>query len=344
MKTGRTLPDLAAEIKRQNETKRDFFVPMNKIDAYPSNNVLELAFGLGKENYFGGPLTENGHDQLGQICNIPAKYYDLMRSHPKLLAENVRHWLNISSDRRMIRALDGNIRAILSDKYRRLDNFDLAQAVLPMINEADAEVVSCQITDSRLYLKAITWKVEDTVKSKLDVGELVYAGVEIENSEIGKGSLRVNPMAYILSCKNGNIAPKYGLRKYHVGRETEMGQIEFSKDTIKAEDKAFWLKVRDLVKHALSETTFKKITEDMKIATGMIIQIPPIQAIELCAEKYSFTVKEKEDVLSHLIQGGSLTSWGLGNAVTRMAQDVDSYDRSTELESIGFEVMQQNWN
>jgi hypothetical protein len=42
--------------------------------------------------------------------------------------------------------------------------------------------------------------------------------------------------------------------------------------------------------------------------------------------------------------GGDLTSWGLGNAVTRMAQDVPSYDRSTELESIGFEIMQHNWN
>lgn len=35
---------------------------------------------------------------------------------------------------------------------------------------------------------------------------------------------------------------------------------------------------------------------------------------------------------------------GLGNAVTRMAQDVESYDRSTELEAIGFQIMNNNWN
>jgi hypothetical protein len=36
-------------------------------------------------------------------------------------------------------------------------------------------------------------------------------------------------------------------------------------------------------------------------------------------------------VLKHLILGGSLTTWGLANAVTRAAQDAESYDRATEL-------------
>jgi hypothetical protein len=70
----------------------------------------------------------------------------------------------------------------------------------------------------------------------------------------------------------------------------------------------------------------------------------PEQAIELVTKKYAFNEFEKDNVLAHLIKGGELTSWGLGNAVTRMAQDVNSYDRSTDLESIGFQIMQQNWN
>ena len=37
-------------------------------------------------------------------------------------------WLQSDDDRRMIRTLDGNVRAVLSDHYRRLDNFDLAEA------------------------------------------------------------------------------------------------------------------------------------------------------------------------------------------------------------------------
>jgi hypothetical protein len=70
----------------------------------------------------------------------------------------------------------------------------------------------------------------------------------------------------------------------------------------------------------------------------------PEKAIELITKKFNLTQNENSNVLSHLIQGGDLSSWGLGNAVTRMAQDVHSYDRSTELEQIGYQIMQNNWN
>ena len=114
-------------------------------------------------------------------------------------------------------------------------------------------------------------------------------------------------------------------------------------DTLRAEDKAFWLTVRDLVKFTLNETTFEKIVATMRESTEKTIQAPD-KAIELVTKKYSMSESESGGVLQHLIKGGDLTSWGLGNAVTRMAQDVNSYDRSTELEAIGFEIMQNNWN
>ena len=41
----------------------------------------------------------------------------------------------------MVRTLDGNARAFLSDRYRRLDNYDLLAHVLPMLRELpDARV------------------------------------------------------------------------------------------------------------------------------------------------------------------------------------------------------------
>src|SRR5690606_21858797 len=134
MKNGLTLVELATEIQRQQEAKKDFIIPDKKIKVYTNAEALELGFELKDGGIFGGDLTENGHDQLGSITGIPSKYYDLMRgSSADLLATNVRYWLERSSDRRMIRTLDGNIRALLSDSYRRLDNYDLAQSVLPML-------------------------------------------------------------------------------------------------------------------------------------------------------------------------------------------------------------------
>jgi hypothetical protein len=341
MKTGKTLQELATEINRQQESKRDFMIPMNKVNAFVHNNSLELGFPIKDNEYelFTAPLTDNGHIQLGSLLNIPKKYYDLCLGHPQLLQKNVQHWIEINNSKRMIRSLDGNIRAILSQSYRRLDNFDLAQQVLPMLFEVGAEIESCEITENKLYIKAITHKVQAEVMK----GDVVSAGIIISNSEVGHGSLSIKPLVYRLVCKNGAIADDFSMRKYHAGRQVEMEQIEFSNETVLAEDKAFWFKVRDLVKFSLSEITFDKIVNVMRESTEIKIEQPE-KAIELITKKYTFNEFEKENVLKHLIQGGDLSSWGLGNAVTRMAQDVQSYDRSTELESVGFMVMKSKWN
>lgn len=340
MKHGKTIHELAAEITRQQKSKRDFVLPTKMVEAFAMNGELNLDWATSNsgDERINAPLTDIAHRQLGEFTGIPAKYYDLMKKHPGLLAKNVEHWLKYSSDRRMLRTLDGNIRALLSDKYRRLDNFDIAQNILPMLNEVSAEVESCEITEKRLYIKAITHKVQAEVK----VGDVVSAGVLIQNSEVGHGSLAIKPLIYRLVCRNGAIADKYALKKYHVGRLVELQDIEFAQDTHAADDKAFWLQTRDLVKHCLNEVTFKKIVESMAETTTQKIG-KVTEVIELVTNDYGFSDTEKENVLDHLINGGDLTSWGLGNAVTRAAQDVESYDRSTELETFGFEIMHRDW-
>ena len=54
---------------------------------------------------------------------------------PHLLDQNVNEWFSKNPERRMIRVLDGKVRAFLSDRYRRLDNLELCATVLPVINE-----------------------------------------------------------------------------------------------------------------------------------------------------------------------------------------------------------------
>jgi hypothetical protein len=341
MKQGKTLQDLALEINRQQKAKRDFIIPANKINAFAVEEHVEIGFPIKDNNreLFTAPLTDNGHIQLGQFCGIPKKYYDMMLVHPALLATNLKHWLERAQETRMVRSMDGAVRALLSDRYRRLDNFDLAQNVLPMLFEANAVVESAEITDRKIYIKAITHKVQAEVKK----GDIVSAGLIISNSETGHGSLSVKPLVYRLICNNGAIVDDFAMKKYHVGRANELEQIEFSNEALNAEDKAFWLKVRDLVKYTLQETTFDKIVETMRESADKKIEQPD-KAIELVGKRFELNENERSNILTHLISGGDLTSWGLGNAVTRTAQDVDSYDRSTELESIGYQIMQQNWN
>lgn len=71
------------------------------------------------------------------------------------------------------------------------------------------------------------------------------------------------------------------------------------------------------------------------------------QVVELAGREFGFSREEGGGILDHLIRSGEYNLYGLSNAVTRFSQDVDSYDRATELESTGYDILTMNrrmWN
>jgi hypothetical protein len=66
--------------------------------------------------------------------------------------------------------------------------------------------------------------------------------------------------------------------------------------------------------------------------------------VELASKSYGLLEYEGKGVLEHLIRGGDLSLYGLANSVTRYAQDVQSYDRSTELEMTAWEMLNMSRN
>jgi len=114
----------------------------------------------------------------------------------------------------MIRTLDHQARAFLSDRYRRLDNYQLASVVLETLSDLGEgiKIISCELTEKRMYIKAINQRLELEVKQ----GDAVQAGICVSNSEIGLGSLSVEPLVYRLVCTNGLIARDFSTKKYHV--------------------------------------------------------------------------------------------------------------------------------
>jgi Domain of unknown function (DUF932) len=214
MKTGRTLQELAAEIERQSASKRDFLADTHELTL--------LTVGEGSELHLPGsgefPLRTLANEQIADHLDIPRRYYSLLRqSHPALLDLNVNRLFRDLPRRRMVRTLDGEVRAFLSDRYRRLDNDDLAEAILPVLGEIpDVQFPSTEITDTRLYIKAVAPRVAGEVRK----GDVVRAGVVISNSEVGMGALLVQPLVYRLVCLNGMIAGEAS-RRCHVGRQID---------------------------------------------------------------------------------------------------------------------------
>ena len=335
MKSGKTLTQLAMELERQSEAKKDFIASTEVLEM---TDTGELALESDITHEF--PVTDHAHSQIAARLDIPAKYYNRMRlSAPNLLAANVNEWFHSKPERRMVRTLDGQARAFLSDRYRRLDNYDLAEAVLPILASMGEgiRIVSTELTDSKMYIKAINERLELEVQK----GDVVQAGIVISNSEVGLSALKVEPLIYRLICTNGMIAQDYSKKRYHVGRNAEEGEAYelFRDKTLRADDHAFFLKVQDTVRAAVDLTKFSMIVDRMRESTEQRIEGNPVKAVEVASNHLGFSKEESSGILQHLIQGGDLSAYGLLNAITRTSQDVDDYDRASELERDGSRVL-----
>lgn len=340
---------LAAELTRLQATKKDYIVDTRSMHLNGGN---ELAFDT-REGHDAGPLTDYAHNQISQRLNIPRKYYDRMREErPALLDTNVNTWFHTAPEQRMVRMLEGNVRAFLSNRYRRLDNYDLMeQAVLPEFARFGDRLVFhvAALTDTRLYIRAILPELAQPVDivpgNHTFLGgeggsDVVQAGVQIRNSEVGAGKLDISPFIWRLRCLNGLVVADRGVSKYHVGRaEDEETFAIYADDTRAADDRAYFLKARDAVRAALDEVQFDSIVDQLReLATGEQI-VNPVKATETLAKTNGLMEHEQESILGYLTAGGDLSQWGLVNAVTRAAKDSEGFDRQAELETLGGELV-----
>lgn len=340
MKTGRPLNEVMMELNRQNQRKKDYIGSAQALRLFEDGQTFEIGSMSGAQQF---GTTRLFHRQVASALGIPAKYYDIMQSQkPELLARNVNTWLSDRENSYMIRTMDyggGRVaRALLSDRYRRIDNMEIASAVLPLFAGSDQyEVISSEVTENRMYLKILSRRLEMEVVP----GDYVQAGVVISNSEVGLGSVNVQPLVYRLVCTNGMIVNDMGERKNHVGRAAKAVEDSFhiySDETMEAEDKAFLLKLRDVTMAAIEEGRFAQVVGKLKESAGIPITGKVTEVVELTGKTYGFNTDEQDSILQYLIAGGDLSQYGLSNAITRASQDVESYDRATALEGIGWQV------
>lgn len=336
MKQGRSLPEVLTELQRQNVAKQDY---IGAAEAFSLDDDGST-FRIGDDHSFG--TTQLFHRQVASTLGIPAKYYDMMQKQkPDLLADNVNAWFSDKGSSYMVRTLDygaGQVaRALLSDRYRRIDNLKIASAVLSLFaGQEGMEVMSCEVTENKLYLKIVNHRLEMAC-----VGDRVQAGVIISNSEVGLGAVSVQPLVYTLACTNGMVVNSMSERRTHVGRAAKALEDSFNiytDETLEAEDHAFMLKLRDTTLAAIESARFAQIVGVLEQSHGAKITGRVQDVIELTGKAYDLNQLEQDSILNYLIQGGDLSLYGLSNAITRASQDVESYDRATALEGIGWQV------
>ena len=350
MKQGTTPQGLALELQRQFNAKKDFIGDTRNFSIVTADDG-EIRLDLNGQGDFG--IRHTAHVQIGDRLRIPRDYYGrMLREAPGLLRSNVNHWMANNPEKRLVRTLDGDVRAFLSDRYRPLDNLDLAEATLPVLSDAGADIRSSDVTDSRMYIKAVIPGVEVDIPPPVGSPQLrpvtVQPGIVISNSEVGMGSLAIEPAVHTLACLNMAVWAQSALKKRHIGRVLSNGRNGneediweyFTDDTRRASDEATWKQVRDLTQAALSGPAFDDIVKKLRESREARIEGDPVEVVQRVGQSKGLTEGERSGVLRHLIEGGELSMFGLHNAITRQSQDIEDYDRASDLEALGGQVIE----
>lgn len=370
MKTGMSLEQLAREITRRASEKKDLMAPVSKLEMVVRERPVDRGNSYEESIFVPELAVTNGHietyepnklahGQIAEWAGIPAKYYQRMQDEePRLLAGNVNTWLQKAArsgkrDRRMVRTLDGKVRAFLSDKYRPLENEDLAEVVLPILmDDLDLEVMSCDITETRLYIKAVDRSLALDVPTGHKMGDGTHTifdtlspVVVVSNSEVGCGALSIETGTYTKACTN---LAMFGanMKKYHTGSRAEVSDEVYAlltDDTKRTTDSAVWKQVRDLVKGAFNAEKFGQVCAKLAGAAKVRMESDDVvEVVERVGRHFSLHEGERKGVLARLIEGGDLSMYGLHSAITRHSADVVDYDRATELERTGGQVIELN--
>lgn len=271
------LGDLASVLQRRAADYTDEVVDVRDVRMDSEDGSL----AVGSSRY---PLQPHALTQLGTKLGIPAGY--LQRCEPELRAQNVNRWMEDQNSPVLLRFDRMEVRAVLSTRYRPLDNHEVVNAMLGTLPE-----------DSRLRFELTATRMEVQLIGNQGDGSL-RDGLHLTNSEVGAASVSLSALIYRGICLNGLIMGhgSYTWSKRHIGA-TDLHH-------------AFNEQVPHLIEaSAEARTSFKG-------TTGVVVNDHE-KAFERIVERYQLTKQQHNAITQAYEEEPGVSLYHIINAVTR---------------------------
>lgn len=357
MQNAMTLEQLLTEVKRHQEVKQDKVASTKQnIRMVPglngeqeANYIVLLKEGSSELERYG--ITETAHQQIAYKLGIPTKYYfRLLVDHPDLVRDQVNALFEREPSMRLIRILDGKVRAFLSDRYYRLDNDMILEQSLPQIVKGDIKttMLASNVSDDYMHLKCLFTddKFAHNITTARGEDRIMRPGFRMTNSETGRGSFKVEAFFFDSYCLNGCVfgtKDAFSLSRTHLGGKLIEGQdFEIiSRDTQKAEEDLIGKQVRDMIAAIANPDNVQKMADRLRETANTPLVTKPVAAVELAVKNLALREVEKDGILETFLRDQDYTQYGLAAAVTEQANDSKkaSFTRACELEDIGAKIL-----
>ena len=365
------LDTLTTMLRTQHDLKYDVVVPASKLTMVDgklavADGAIEFhEDGLSNVDAFLDP-TASCQGNIASRFDIPVKYLRRMAvEQPELLDTNVNTWLAAQPERKfLVRGFlgsgetEGMGRAMLSDRYKMIDNLDVLMASLDGIAKSGVrcEIESVDLDDKHMRVRVKSPDVAIHAPTLLrgyrspfangnhggaaaQNPETVWGGFEITNSETGHGAMAITPRIHILVCDNGMMVKKDVLRSVHAGAKLAEGQIEWSHQTQQLNVDLVASQVKDAVSSFLDPAYVEGIIRGLESEGDVELPVGKEQDIIRQVTKLNYSDEEQDSILSMFTRSGDTRAMGVMQAVTAAAQVVATGERQAEMESDAFNIL-----
>ena len=314
--------------------------------------ILEASGGAPTQVLRANPVA---FDQLATKAGIDVRTARRLQSdYPDVLDHALNRIHGQEPRNAMLRTFDnggnrGELRAVVSDKFKTFDNPDLLESVLPVLIESDADwqIVNAQITDKRLYARFKSLAITGEGSA---VGDLMAQGVVVGNSETGHGSVSVAQLVWTLACLNG-MQTANKTRTAHLTSSRSDGDTwaMLTDESKRLDNAALSSKLRDITAAYASREMFESVLEQFRaaagdvVANGMAAAQPAVEALGAVLRLSKVETSSVLDGLMRTIQqpgyaGRPLSRATMVNAVTAAAHGADA-DSVSDWQVLGGKVL-----
>lgn len=333
------IKDIAVEVAGRAKRRRDVVVDRKELAVVQADKELCLRMA-GQDTLLS--FRRESLLQLAETLKVPAAYLNRLTGagHTDMVARDLTDLLAREPKRHLVRQLDGQVDAVLSDSYRAISNESVMDIVLAEAKRAGAEIwdfrltrdefrillaaphVSGAVTLDRTFDRGDGWKLRWQGRQ----GDTVNAAITIGNGETGKTRFSVQPSILRQVCANFCVWSD-GVAQVHLGRKLDAGEQFYSKETRDHDDQGLMMKVRDLIRTTFDPVSFKSAIDRMNATTQVNIDAP-IAAVDASIKAFGLPLERREAILEELLGSGDKTQYGLCQAITAQAnpQRVGSLD------------------
>lgn len=306
-------------------------------------------------------LKPTARQQLFHRTDVPKRFADSLvkRGASDVLSNMMTELMSREKKRVMLRCLDGGVRAIVSDRYRVLDNCDLFYAACGQFKSANAQLWKARLSDDSFELFGVANHIAGEVRTDRPFdpgdgwmsrwagasGDAQNAAVRITNSETGRGGLNVSMSVVTKICANFLVWGE-NVAVIHSGRQLdadENGLITKSDETKRLESETIWSKINDAIATAFNREAFQKMIDAMNNATQVEIPEDRIEAVvDNVVAEYVLDESSKTSILDEMLATGDRSQYGLMQAVTHAAHADDrrgNAEKASQFETIGADVL-----